>query len=707
MIRTISELAVRRPIAVIVIWLAIVGVGFGVGIGVFDRLDSDVGTVPGSESEHAAQLVAEAAPSPETLNAVISGRPADDLSLLASVEDAVDRTREVPGVAAVSEPLPSAETGEALLIELTLAPGAGEAEAAQAAAELLHGIDAPSVAVSGGPLMDEEFNQQAQDDVARAELLSMPVVLILLLVIFGGLLAAGLPLLIATVGVGATFGILYSFSAVLGVSVYAIQITTMLAVGLAVDYALLMVSRFREERRTAPDVPSAIAATTATAGRTVLFSGLTVAVALAGLVIFPDPFLRSMGFAGAAVVLVDMAAALTLLPALLALFGRRISPARQRAGTGIFARVAHGVQRRPVLTLVATAGALITMASPVLGLTISDGDPRMLPTSTETRRMWDGLSTHFPDQIGPSDVHVVAGADADDPALARLRDAVAALPGVTAVEVEAVGPGLTALHATPDARPEDAATRAIVSAVRDLPAPFDVDVTGDAARLVDYRAMLAERLPWAVALVALGTLVLLFTFTGSLVLPLKAVLTNLLSIGAALGVVVWVFQNGNLAGLLGTAGLGYLHLTVPVLVGAIAFGLSVDYEVFLLSRIRERWLAGAGPRGSVADGLQRAGGIVTAAALVIGVVFAGFMFGGFAPIKAVGLGLVLAIGLDATIVRMLLVPATMTLLGRRNWWLPRPLLSVHGRLALSEAVLRPSSIEPPAMPRMSMENQAG
>lgn len=189
---------------------------------------------------------------------------------------------------------------------------------------------------------------------------------------------------------------------------------------------------------------------------------------------------------------------------------------------------------------------------------------------------------------------------------------------------------------------------------------------------------------------------MLFAFTGSLVPPFKAVLTNLLSIGAALGVVVWVFQHGNLAGLVGADGLGYLHLTVPVLVGAIAFGLSVDYEVFLLSRIRERWLAGAGPRSSVAGGLQRAGGIVTAAALVIGVVFAGFIFGGFAPVKAVGLGLVLAIALDATNVRMLLVPATMTLLGRRNWWLPRPLQRVHARLALSESVPQASPIELPS-----------
>jgi RND superfamily putative drug exporter len=684
MIRIISGFAIRRPLAVVALWVAIVAVGFGIGTGVFERLVPETGTVPGSESQHAAQRLNGTAAGAERLTAVISGRPATDPSLLDSVSAAIAEIRAMPGIDAVSDPLPSTTTGRALLVEVTLASGHDKEEAADAAAGRLRRVDAPSVVVAGGPLSDAEFEGQAQQDVARAEMISMPVVLILLFLVFGGLLAAGLPLLIALVGVAGTFGILYAFSTVSGVSVYSIQLTTMLAVGLAVDYALLMVSRFREERRIAPDVPAAIAATAATAGRTVMFSGLTVTVALAGLVVFPDTFLRSMGLAGAAVVLVDMIAALTLLPALLALLGRRISPAKPRARCGVFAAVARAVQRRPVVTLVVTTGAMLLLAAPVLRLRISDGDARMLPASTQTRQMWDQLTTHFPGQAGPGDIRVVADTSTGDRALRQLQDRVAALPGVTGVKVESAGPALTVLNVKPTAPPQDAAARETVAAIRAVRTPFHVEVTGDAARLVDYRTMLVERVPWAVALVTVGTMLLLFAFTGSILLPVKAMATNLLSIGAALGIVVWVFQEGHFARLLGTDGLGYVHLTVPILVGAIAFGLSVDYEVFLLSRIREEWLASGDPRGAVAVGLQRTGGIVTAAALVIGVVFAGFIVGGFAPIKAVGLGLVLAVALDATIVRMLLVPATMTLLGRYNWWLPAPLRRVHARLALTE-----------------------
>jgi RND superfamily putative drug exporter len=684
---------VRRPVVVILLWVAVVGAGFTTGIGVFERLVSEVGAVPGSESHRTADRIAAIDPQPETVSAVITGRSADDPAMRSSVERAVADLRAQPGVAQVSDPRPSTTTGQALSVQVALKPENTE-EAASAVADRLKQIAPGTVTVAGGPLTDDEFDSQAQSDVQHAEMLSMPVVLVLLLLVFGGLIAAGLPLLIAVMGIGTAFGILYAFSFVSDVSVYSIQVITMLSVGLAVDYALLVVNRFREERggggrgpfgkNAAPDIPTAVTRTVATAGRTVLFSGLIVSASLAGLVVFPDPFLRSMGFAGAAVVAVDMLAALTLLPALLVLFGHRIKAARPApSGGGFFARVARGVQRRPVVTLVVTAAGLAVLALPALDLRLSAGDPRLLPSSSQTRALYDAQAVHFPDQNAPDPYVVLAGTSSGNPALAEFRDRLAAVPGITGVRVDEAA-GVTVLRAATSDQPSSDAASRTVQAIRALPAPFNVAVTGDAAELVDYRAMVADRLPWAAAVVVLASLVLLFAFTGSVLLPIKAVLSNLLSIGAALGVVVWVFQQGHLAGLLGSVRLDSTNLTVPVLVAAIAFGLAMDYEMFLLSRIREQWLAGAGAHRAVAEGLQRTGRIVTSAALLLAVVFAGFLVGGFAPIKQVGLGLVLAVALDATVVRMLLVPATMTLFGRYNWWAPAPLRRLHKRFGVAE-----------------------
>ncbi|MFC0530137.1 MMPL family transporter [Phytohabitans kaempferiae] len=680
--------AIRRPRLVVVAWLLVLVAGFGIGIGVFERLTGDINSGSGTESARADDRLAATGPEQPTLTAIVHGKPADDPAVQAEVDGAIADIRAIPGVVAVSPPQPSAQTGEALILSITLRSD-DETDAAEAAAERLREISAAQVAVSGGPLSDEEYGAQAEEDVQRAEMLTTPVVLILLLLIFGGLIAAGLPLLIAVAGVGGTFGILFAFSEVTDVSVYAIQVTTMLAVGLGVDYALLMVSRFREERAVDPDVRVAATRTAATAGRTVLFAGLTVALALAGLVVFSDPFLRSMGLAGLAVVLVDMLAALTLLPALLVLFGHRVKPAKERARGGFLARMVRGVQRRPLVTLVATGAALVFVALPALDLRLGVGDPRMLPTDSSTRQMYDALATHYPEGNAPEPIEAVAAAPSTDRGIAALRDQIAGVAGITRVEAVPAGGDMTVLNAYPsDITPSDS-TKDAVSAIRDLPAPFEVLVTGDAARLVDYEEMLVDRAPWAIGVVVIGTLLLLFAFTGSVLLPIKAVLTNALSIGAALGAVVWVFQQGNLAGIFGTSGLGYLNLTVPVLVAAIAFGLSVDYEVFLLSRIRERWLAGVPADRAVAEGIQRTGRIITSAALLLVVVFAGFLIGGFVPIKGIGLGLVLAVALDATVVRMLLVPATMTLLGRYNFWAPGPLGRLHKRIEVREESAEP------------------
>lgn len=694
----VSRWPVRRPRITVALWAVLVAASFAVGVGVFDRLVSDVGLVPGSESDRATTMIVQAGPARVELTAVVRGRsgaPAPADAVAAVVTD----LRTADGVVAVADPLPST-TGAAMLIRLQLAPDDGAEDIADAVVQRLHRIDGATVTVAGGPLTVNEFNAQAQADVQRAELVTTPVLLVLLLLVFGGLVAAGLPLLIAVAGVGGTFGILYGFSLAGDVSVYAVQVATMLSVGLAVDYGLLIVSRFREER-TADSaaeggVRAAVERTMASAGRTVLFSGLTIAAVLSGLLVFPEPFLRSMGLAGVAVVAVVVTAALTLLPALLMLLGHRITPAKPApSGGGVFIRIARVVQRRPAVTLLAAAGVMIVLALPVLDLRLAQVDARLLPEATQTRALYDAIATDFPvlDRPGPIVIAVAAPAGSDT--VADVRRRVAAVPYVTGVDTDGSG-SLTVLRAQLGAPAYSPAARTAVEQIRAFDAPVEVAVTGDTALLIDYQDTISGRLPYAVAIIAVGTLLLLFLFTGSVLLPVKAILTNLLSIGAALGAVVWVFQHGHLASWFGTTRLDATHVSVPVLVATIAFGLSIDYEVFLLSRIRERWLATGDNAGAVAGGLQHTGRIITSAALLLGVVFAGFLLAGFVPVQAIGLGLLLAVALDATIVRLLLVPATMTLAGRYNWWAPAPLRRLHTRLGLHEPPPPPSPADPPA-----------
>ncbi|MCX4987381.1 MULTISPECIES: MMPL family transporter [unclassified Streptomyces] len=694
MLATISRAATRRPITVMLVWLLMLLIGFGLGTGVFGRLVDSVPDVPGTESERAAAHLDRVDTSGESITAVIAGTSVSDPALRSQVAGAVADLRTVSGIAEVPDPYTTrgltSEDGRALVIPVTLKGDMkfrDEKRAVDAAAERIKRIDAPEVHVSGGLLLGQQMSGRAQEDVQRAELISLPVVLALLLVVFGGLRAASLPLVIAISGVAGAFLALFAFSQFTDISVYAIQITTMLGLGLAIDYALLMVVRFREERRHTDDVVEAVHRTVAGAGRTVLFSGLTVAVSLTGLLVFPSPFLRSMGLAVAAVVVVDMLAAITLLPALLARFGAGIAPARAKtaaAGAGpetegrVFARLARFATRRPVVVLVALVPALIVLALPAVGMKISIGDAKQLPASTEARQLYDTLGAHFPPGTGVSPVSVVVGSGAGPGTVDRVRGLV----GTS--DARALPDGSTLVHLQPTGSVDGKAATDLVERVRQVRGDEPVEVTGVAARLVDFRAMLADRAPWAAVTVLAGIFVLLFAFTGSVLIPLRTIATTLLSLGAALGAVVWVFQDGHLAGVLGAEGLGSLSLTAPPLIMAIAFGLAMDYELFILARMRETWLRTGDHQEAVVTGLRRSGRVVSCAALLLAIVFGAFMTGGFSPILQIGLGLTLAVLIDATVVRMLLVPATMALLGRRAWWAPGALRRAHDRLGVSE-----------------------
>lgn len=688
MLATLARAATRRPLTVMFVWVLFLLLGFGLGTGVFGRLSDNVPEVPGTESELAAQYLDRVDPAGDTVTGVVEGVAVSAPALRAQVERAVADVRHLAGIAAVPDPYTTrgltARDGRALLIPVTLEGGLSddaEEHAVDAAADRIRQIDAPEVHVSGGPLLGKQISERAQQDVQRAELISLPVVLALLLVVFGGLRAAALPLVIAVSGIAGAFLALFGFSHVTDISVYAIQVTTMLGLGLAVDYALLMLVRFREERRHTQDVVEAVHRTVAQAGRTVLFSGLTVAVSLTGLLVFPSTFLRSMGLAVAAVVVVDMLAALTLLPALLTRFGARIAPARSapEAEEGrIFARLARFAARRRLAVLAVVVPALLVLALPVAGLKISIGDAQQLPKSTEARQLYDTVDAHFPAGTGVSPVTVVLKPGTDTATADRIR---ALSPTATS---RALPDGSTVMSLQPPGSADGKAATDLVRQIREARGTEPVQVTGMAARLVDFRTMLSDRAPWAAATVLAGIFLLLFAFTGSVLIPLRTIATTLLSLGAALGAVVWVFQDGHLAGALGAQGLGALSLTAPPLIVAIAFGLAMDYELFILARMREARSRTGDDREAVVTGLRRSGRVVTCAALLLAVVFGAFMTGGFSPILQIGLGLTLAVLIDATVVRMLLVPATMALLGRRAWWAPKPLRRAHDRFGLRE-----------------------
>lgn len=701
MLGRLAVLCARRRRVVFALWVVVVLAGGLAAPALFGRLESTTGVISGSESSRAADLARLDRPRGAEVYAVAEGAAATSEPLRTSVLDVARRMRELSGVQEVRDPYSGegasagiSRDGRAIALDVRLAPTQQGWAAADRAVELLRTIEAPRVLVSSDDLLADEMDGQAASDLKRAELLGMPVVLLLLVLVFGGIVAAGLPVVVALVAVATTFVALLTVSAVTDVSVYSVNIVTMLGLGLAIDYSLLLVSRFREERGRSTGVEQAVGATFATAGRTVLFSGLTVAAALSGLLVFPDVFLRSMGLASLAVVVLDMLVALTLLPALLSVAARRIKPARTPgAESGAFLRIARTVRRRPLVLALLVGGLLVVLALPFATARFEDAGSNSLPASSPSRQLDELFRSRFAVGAETSSVTVVqAGGGALsagtlDRYVARLRS----LPGVADVALRPGKGKRAVLEVSVPGREQGPVALDAVASIRSMQAPVPVLVGGDAAELVDYQASLADRLPWAAGIVLVATFLLLFAFTGSVVLPLKAVVLTLTSLGAGLGALVWVFQDGHLGRLVGTSALGSLSLTTPVLLVAIAFGLSMDYEVFLLGRIKEEWEATGDADLAVERGLQRTGSVVTAAAGLMVVVFAGFVAGGFSPVKQVGLGLVLAVALDATLVRMVLLPAVMSLLGRRAWWAPSALRRLHARIGLKEET---SPIEP-------------
>jgi RND superfamily putative drug exporter len=657
----------RRDTFVMLLWLAVVVGGFVAGGAVFDRLSSATDPAPASESQLARHRLEAATGERDSIIAVVTDTSPDTVAALAG------RLRELPGVHAVRSSvdgrLPAPDGGGTVLVVGVRAGQSSQQVNAtvDAVRAELAGLPPGHVRQGGYPILDRDLGLMARADLARAEAIALPIVLILLGFAVRHALGSVLGLaLVATTVTGALI-VLWTLSALTEVSAFAVNVVTMFGIGLAVDYTLLLVARFRRERATAATVADAVAATMTTSGRTVVLSGLTVAVALTGLLIFAEPVVRSMAYGGIGAVAVAVAATQTLLPALLRRFGHHLPAGRPPAPAGGFARVARLVQRRPALVTAASLGLLAILALPLGGLALQGVDARSLPADSATRHDADLLARQLPRLAGTPIIIVAEVAPTDR----RVPDYLAGLRRIDHVTAAAVRPdlpdGLTVIDVSVDGPAGGREALAIVDRVRAIEPGFDTGVTGLSARFTDFIDGLTGRAPYAGAVIAIATFLVLLATTGGVLVAAKAVLMNVASLAASLGALVWAFQQGHLAGPLGFTPTGGLSLIIVVLTAVFAFGLSTDYEVFLLSAVIAARRTGAGTDAAVADGIQRTGRIITTAAALLIVVFAGFATGQVLIITQLGLGLATAILLDATIVRLALTPALMTLLGRHNW----------------------------------------
>jgi RND superfamily putative drug exporter len=756
MLERLARLLLRRRVLVLVAAIAVVGLAGVFGSGVVDKLRSGGFDDPAASSTKAREALADVFHTGEPNLVLLATANHGTVDQAAATSGGLELTRRLAAERDVTEvqsywttkapPLRSNDGRQALVLaRITGDDDAIQQRAGQLASAFDHDGGALRVQVGGQAHVYSQVSDQVERDLARAEGIAVPITLVLLVVVFSSAVAGALPLAVGGLAIIGTLLVLRLLAALTDVSVYALNLTTALGLGLAIDYSMFMVSRYREELRGGLEPAEALVATMRTAGRTVLFSAATVAVALLALLVFPLYFLRSFGYAGIAVVALAALGAVVVLPALLAVLGRRINSLRlplgrrrppAEVGTGAWHRIAMAVMRRPVPIALAVVAILLVLGAPFLGVRFGLPDDRVLPASATSRQVADAIRSDF--TARDADALQVVATNSGDPTrrtgeIAAYATALSRLEGVARVDAltgtyaaghevaptaaTAGGPGQaatgaagqdgTATQATGAAAPARFATsdatwlrvvptveaysgagERLVEQVRALPAPFAVEVGGHSAQLVDTKAAIGDRLPLAVAIIAVATLVLLFLMTGSVVIPVKALILNLLSLSAVYGAMVFVFQEGHLSGLLGFTPTGTIDTSMPVLLSCIAFGLSMDYEVFLLSRIKEEHDRSGDTVSSVAIGLERSGRMVTTLAALLAIVFAAFATSQVTFLKLFGIGAALAIVVDATLIRALLVPAFMRLAGRANWWAPRPLRLLHDRIGLREYVPR-------------------
>ncbi|HET6664540.1 MAG TPA: MMPL family transporter [Acidimicrobiales bacterium] len=746
MLTRFARLSTHHARAVVIAAVVVFAVAGALGGGVADHLISGGFDDPSSESERADDALAERFDTGvPNLLLLVTARDGDvDGPAVAAAGQALtEELAAEDGVADVvsywsegnAPPLRNDDGSRALVVaRVEGSDDQVEDRVTELAPRYEHwagvGGDTSAVDVELGGFAEvyHEVGDTIEEDLVRAETIAFPITLVLLILVFGSVVAASLPLAIGVMSIIGTFFVLRVLAAVTDVSIYALNLTTALGLGLAIDYSLFVVSRYREELRAGYAPRVAATRTVRTAGRTVSFSALTVAAALCATLVFPIAFLRSFAYAGVAVALLAGLFSVIVLPAILVLLGHRVNALTlwRRSVTppeeGFWHRVATLVMRRPIPIATAVVALLLVLGAPFLGLRLSSPDDRVLPESADVRQVHDVLREEFSSEEAGALSVVAPDAPNAVPGLRNQIDAyatqLASMPNVARVDAatgtycgtglaEQLGcrpgqlvlppdsspryagfsaDGATYLSVIPSVEPMSDAGQDLVHAIRDADAPWDVLVTGQSASLVDTNQVLFDRLPWALGLVAAITAVLLFMMFGSVVIPAKAIVLNVLSLSATFGAMVWIFQEGHLSGLLDFTATGSLNAAMPILMFCVAFGLSMDYEVMLLSRIKEEHDNGSDSVRSVAVGLERTGRIVTAAAVLIAVVMIAFATSRVSFIKLFGVGLTLAVLADAFLIRGTLVPAFMRLAGDWNWWAPGPLRRFHDRWGVSEHV---------------------
>ncbi|MGW4110665.1 MMPL family transporter [Actinosynnema sp. NPDC004786] len=682
-----GSLAYRRRWVVLIATVVLAVAGGIWGLGVFDRLSQGGYEAPDSEAARANQVAQDA-----------FGRQGGDVLVVYDTTDPA-RLQQIAGelsglptdaVLQVQPPYPSPESGKSLVV-ITLRSGDSNTQLKQyeQIADRL-AVDGVGSQVGGLVPTQKAISDMSASDLTKAEAISLPIVLVLLVVIFGGLVAASLPVLVGGLAIAGSLGVLHAVSLVADVNSFAVNVASLLGLGMAIDYGLFMVGRFREELAAGRATPDAVRRTVMSAGRTVLFSATLLVIALAGLLLFPHGFLKSLSYGGMSAVAIAAAVSLTLLPALLAVLGRRVDklamPWRKdkvpsEAG---WRRLAGRVMKRPVLVALPIVLVLLALGSPFLGVKFGEVTEKVLPEGNPARVAAETVNRDFA-ALSNSGFKIVVTGDPSPAEVQAFAGEVAAVPGVGEAQVvpqPANGVWLVNAGLDQDALSDE--SKQALRDVRALDGPGDeVLVGGSTAMVSDSLDAIADKLPWMALLLVGATFVLMFLAFGSVLLPIKAVVMSALSLSATFGVLVWVFQDGHGASLLGVTPAP-LESGIVVLMAAVVFGLSTDYEVFLLSRMVEARGRGASSAEAVTAGLAKTGRVITAAALLLIVVTGAFAFSQITMMRFVGVGMILALALDATVVRMLLVPAVMRMLGDAAWWAPGPMRRIQERMAIHE-----------------------